>query len=152
MQTRSKLVAGLLLAVFLLGLGFSPQSFAQCPETGSTDFFPYDAEEVQLVACSDEGLQGNNQAVTIEVPTGAGAGVGDLLVAVVQTDGGGEDLDDVPPDPEGPGHGFDIVAGILNIHQLVQQLVAAARSLYSTNRLPDCTTPMSYNYSTVSIR
>ncbi len=94
MKARSQYLAGLLLATLLVGMGFSPQSYAQCPETGSTDFFPYDAEEVQLISCSDEGLQGGNTSVTIEVPTGVGAGNGDLLVAVVQTDGANEDLDD----------------------------------------------------------
>lgn len=77
-----------------------PTASAACPEVGSAEFGDV-GELVQLIACTDEGLTGNNQAVTIDTPqatlpgAAAASAIGDLLVAVVQTDGAGETLNNV---------------------------------------------------------
>jgi len=90
-----------LMLLFVLFSSFLvvPTASAACPEIGSQEFGDV-GEQVQLIACTDEGLQGGNQSVTIETPVAtlpgaaAASAVGDLLIAVVQTDGTAEDLDD----------------------------------------------------------
>lgn len=90
-----------LMLLFVLFSSFLvvPTASAACPEIGSQEFGDV-GEQVQLIACTDQGLRGGNQSVTIGTPVAtlpgaaAASAVGDLLIAVVQTDGAAEDLDD----------------------------------------------------------
>ncbi|MEQ8315142.1 MAG: hypothetical protein RL839_06740 [Gammaproteobacteria bacterium] len=63
-----------------------------CNETSTTAFTPVAGEILQLVSCTEERQTGNNQSLTIDVPTGVQEG--DVLVFVLSTDGENEDIND----------------------------------------------------------
>jgi hypothetical protein len=95
-KTARRLV-GCCLLVVLCNVVLAPVANAQtagpgCNEASTTAFAPVAGQILQLVSCTEEQQGGNNQSLTIDVPTGVQAG--DFLVFVLSTDGGNEDIDD----------------------------------------------------------